>query len=149
MSEVGRQRMLLSHNKSVFITGNAGTGKSTKCNELKSELNDDKHNALQPISQLLLFLVWIILLISIHKTTPMLRLVSKDLVKKGVKWIFTDEISMIPSKIWAVLRDIKRIFKFDSVMSGDMGKLNPVETKCYEVIKKIAQSFMSYVMAKF
>ncbi len=54
----------LSHNKSMLITGNAGTGKRTKSNELSSELNEDEYIAApQPMSRLLLFLVKLVVLL--------------------------------------------------------------------------------------
>ena len=43
----------------------------------------------------------------------------EKLKANGLKWVFIDEISMINSKCWAVIRDIKRIYKFNFVLVGD------------------------------
>jgi hypothetical protein len=37
-----------------------------------------------------------------------LKTTVENLTKEGVEWIFIDEISMITSKIWSAIRDIKR-----------------------------------------
>ena len=34
----------------------------------------------------------------------------ENLKKEGVEWIFIDEVSMITSKIWSAIRDIKKIY---------------------------------------
>ena len=38
---------------------------------------------------------------------------------------FIDEISMVNSKIWAVLSDIKKKYNFKFVSLGDFGQLPP------------------------
>ncbi len=39
-----------------------------------------------------------------------------------MEWIFIDEISMINSKVWAVLNDIKTKYNFKFVLMGDFGQ---------------------------
>jgi ATP-dependent exoDNAse (exonuclease V) alpha subunit len=54
--------------------------------------------------------------------------------EEGVKYIFIDEVSMIQSKLWAVLRDIKNIYKFKFILIGDFNQLDPVEEKTYDIL---------------
>jgi thymidine kinase len=42
----------------------------------------------------------------------------ENLKKEGVEWIFIDEVSMITSKIWSAIRDIKKIDGFKFVLFG-------------------------------
>ena len=56
------------------------------------------------------------------------------------------EISMISSKVWSVLRDIKRIYKFKFVLVGDFAQLDPVEEK--NISYYIAKCLQNYVMDK-
>jgi hypothetical protein len=51
------------------------------------------------------------------------------LKEEGVTWIFIDEVQMIPSKVWSVIRDIKNICGFKFVLFGDFTN--------YQVLKLI------------
>ncbi len=37
---------------------------------------------------------------------------------KSIKWIFIDKVSMLSSKIWGVIRDMKNIYGFKFVLFG-------------------------------
>ncbi len=54
--------------------------------------------------------------------------------KEGAEWIFIDdsEVSMITSKIWSAIRDIKKIHGFKFVLFGDYYQLPSVESKHYD-----------------
>ena len=52
----------------------------------------------------------------------------------GVEYIFIDEVSMINSKVWAVLRDIKALYQFIFILIGDFAQLDSIESKHYDVI---------------
>ena len=54
---------------------------------------------------------------------------------EGVEYIFIDEVSMISSYLWGVLRDIKRIYEFKYILVGDFNQLPPVEQNNYDVLK--------------
>ena len=41
---------------------------------------------------------------------------------------------MINSKVWAVLRDIKKIYGFKFILIGDFAQLDSIESKHYDVI---------------
>ena len=56
------------------------------------------------------------------------------LKEDGVKWIFIDEVSMITSKIWSVIRDIKNIYGFKFVLFGDYNQLPSVEAIHYDIL---------------
>jgi len=58
----------------------------------------------------------------------------ENLKKEGVEWIFIDEVSMITSKIWSAIRDIKKIYGFKFVLFGDFYQLPSVESKHYDVV---------------
>ena len=53
---------------------------------------------------------------------------------EGVEYIFIDEISMISSNLWGVLRDIKNIYKFKFILVGDFSQLPAVEENNYDVL---------------
>ncbi len=44
----------------------------------------------------------------------------------GIKWIFIVEVSMITSKIWSAIRDMKNMYGFKFVLFGDFFPI----TKC-------------------
>ena len=52
----------------------------------------------------------------------------------GVEYIFIDEVSMISSKVWAVLRDIKALYQFKFILIGDFHQLDSIENIHYDVI---------------
>ncbi len=56
------------------------------------------------------------------------------LKEDGVTSIFIDEVSMITSKIWSPIRDIKKIYGFKFVLFGDFYQLASVESKHYDVV---------------
>ena len=41
---------------------------------------------------------------------------------------------MINSKVWAILRDIKKIYGFIFILAGDMAQLLSIEDKHYDVV---------------
>jgi ATP-dependent exoDNAse (exonuclease V) alpha subunit len=51
----------------------------------------------------------------------------------GVEWIFIDEISMINSKIWGVLSDMKKKYNFKFILLGDFEQMPSVEKTNYDV----------------
>ncbi len=65
-----------------------------------------------------------------------LKTTKENLKKVGVEWIFIDEVSMITSKIWSAIRDIKKIYGFKFVSFGDLYQLPSVECKLwhYDVV---------------
>ena len=131
----------LSENKSVFITGDAGTGKSYKTNELKNELPEDQRVVATPTHKSALIVngstIYDVFNINPTDHTYLKSKVEK-MKKSGVKWIFIDEISMINSKVWAIIRDIKRIYKFNFVLVGDFNQLEPIEDITYDVFNSTA-----------
>ena len=51
-----------------------------------------------------------------------------DILKsEGVEYIFIDEESMINSKVWAVLRDTKKIYGFKFIIMDDFSQLPSIE----------------------
>ncbi len=131
----------LESNKSVFITGDAGTGKSYKTNELKSELLENDFVSCTPTHKSALIIkgktIYDVFNINPHDHTYLKSKVEK-LKANGLKWVFIDEISMINSKCWAVIRDIKRIYKFNFVLVGDFNQLEPVEDITFDVFNSSA-----------
>jgi hypothetical protein len=131
----------LSDNKSVFITGDAGTGKSYKTNELKDELPEEERVVATPTHKSALIVkgstIYDVFNINPNDHTYLKSKIEK-LKKNGLKWVFIDEVSMINSKVWAVIRDIKRIYKFNFVLVGDFNQLEPVEDITYDVFNSSA-----------
>jgi hypothetical protein len=127
--------------KSVFITGDAGCGKSYKTNQLKSELNETDFVSCTPTHKSALIIngktIYDVFNINPHDHTYLKSKVEK-LKNNGLKWVFIDEISMINSKCWAVIRDIKRIYKFIFVLVGDFNQLEPVEDITFDVFNSSA-----------
>ncbi len=58
----------------------------------------------------------------------------ENLKKEGVEWIFVDEVSMITSKVWSAIRDIKKIYGLKFVLFGDFYLLPSVESKNHDVV---------------
>jgi predicted AAA+ superfamily ATPase len=77
--------------------------------------------------------IYALLNINQHSHTYLKSAVDK-LKNGGVEYIFIDEVSMINSKVWAVLRDIKKIYGFKFILIGDFAQLDSIESKHYDVI---------------
>jgi hypothetical protein len=126
----------LEAGKGMYLTGLAGTGKTHTTNSLKAQLNPNQYIVSTPTHKSALLVngetIFNVFNVNPHDFTYLKTTVEK-LKKNGVEWIFIDEISMIPSKIWAVLRDIKKIYGFKFVLVGDFGQLPAVEEKTYNV----------------
>ncbi len=122
----------------VSILGIAGSGKSTLCNKLQKELGEEKYAVAAPTHKAALLIgavtVYNLFNIDTHTHTHLKSAVEK-LKNSGVEYIFIDEISMIYSKIWGVLSDVKKIYNFKFVLIGDFAseQLPPVENKIYDV----------------
>ena len=101
----------LSDNKGCCILGIAGSGKSTLCNKLQQELGEGKYAVCVPTHKAALLIgavtVYNLFNFDTHTHTYLKSAVEK-LKNSGVEYIFIDEISMINSKIWGVLSDIKK-----------------------------------------
>jgi energy-coupling factor transporter ATP-binding protein EcfA2 len=126
----------LTNNKGCYIKGKGGCGKSTLCNKLQAELGEGKYAVCTPThkSTLKIGAVTIYNLFNIDtKTHTYVKSSVDKLQNSGVEWIFIDEISMINSKCWAVLNDIKSKYNFKFVLMGDFGQLDPIETDIYDV----------------
>ena len=132
----------LEHKKGCFMTGMGGTGKSYTINQLKAQLQPHEYRVCTPTLKSALVIdgptIYSLFNINPHDHTYVKSTVDK-MKKDGVEWIFIDEISMINSKVWAILRDIKIIYGFKFFLSGDFGQLPPVEDVKYDV--KASQVF--------
>ena len=126
----------LEHKKGCFMTGMGGTGKSYTINQLKAQLQPHEYRVCTPTLKSALVIdgptIYSLFNINPHDHTYVKSTVDK-MKKDGVEWIFIDEISMINSKVWAILRDIKIIYGFKFFLSGDFGQLPPVEDVKYNV----------------
>ena len=56
----------------------------------------------------------------------------KAYVNRGVKYIFIDEISMVPSWIWNIFAHIKQQYGFNMLGFGDWAQLRPVDEEHIE-----------------
>ena len=112
----------ISKNKGCFITGEAGTGKSTKCKELQKQIGENKYVVCTPTqkSSLLKNAVTIYNLFNINpKDNTYVRGTVEKLKKSGVEWVFIDEVSMVNSRVWGILNDIKKKYNFKFILIGD------------------------------
>ena len=128
----------ISKNKGCFITGEAGTGKSTKCKELQKQIGQNKYAVCTPThkSSLLVNAVTVYNLFNINpKDNTYVRGTVEKLKKSGIEWIFIDEVSMVNSRVWGILNDIKKKYNFKFILIGDFNQLDPVESKVYNVQK--------------
>ena len=123
--------------KGVFITGNAGTGKTYLTNQLKEQLQSNQYRVCTPTHKSSLLVngetIFSLFNINPHDFTYLKSKVEK-MKAEGVEYIFIDEVSMISSNLWGVLRDIKRIYKFKYILVGDFNQLPPVEENNYDVL---------------
>ena len=132
----------LDDNKGCFITGEPGTGKTYMCKGLQKEiLNSVRHGNCYKVctpthkSALIANATTIFNLFNINPIDyTYLKSTVENLKKEGVEWIFIDEVSMITSKIWSAIRDIKKIYGFKFVLFGDFYQLPSVESKHYDVV---------------
>jgi hypothetical protein len=132
----------LDDDKSCFITGEPGTGKTYMCKELQQELlnkvvDGNCFKVCTPThkSALIADATTIFNLFNINPVDYTYIKTTVDKLKSdGIKWIFIDEVSMITSKIWSVIRDIKNIYGFKFVLFGDFFQLPSVEAKRYNVL---------------
>jgi hypothetical protein len=59
------------------------------------------------------------IILNLFNISPVDYTYIKTTINKHVTWIFIDEVSVISSKIWSVIRDFKYIFEFMFVVVGD------------------------------
>ena len=127
----------LEDGKGCFIDGMGGTGKSTLCKKLQKELGDGKFAVCTPTHKSAL-IVGAITIYNLFNISPKDNTYLKSAVQKlkdsGVEYIFVDEVSMINSRVWSILNDIKKKFNFKFILMGDFGQLDPVESKHYNVL---------------
>jgi hypothetical protein len=126
----------LTDDKGCFITGYAGSGKSTLIKKLQQQLQENEYISCTPThkSALIIGGSTIYNAFSIDpRDHSYMKSTVKELKNKGLKWVFIDEVSMINSQLWAVLRDIKKCYNFRFVLTGDFGQLPAVETYTYDV----------------
>jgi hypothetical protein len=132
----------LDDNNGCFITGEPGTGKTYMCKALQKEiLNSVRHGNCYKVctpthkSALIANATTIFNLFNINPIDyTYIKTTVEKLKDEGVTWIFIDEVSMISSKIWSVIRDIKNIYGFKFVLFGDFYQLPSVETNHYDVV---------------
>ena len=102
----------ITKGKGVAITGPPGHGKSYTMNEIKKHLQPHQYRVAAPTHKAALNVdgetIYSLFNINVHNHTY-LKSSADKLKPEGVKYIFIDEISMINSTVWAILRDIKKI----------------------------------------
>ena len=126
----------LNQGKGCFFKGMGGTGKSFKVNQIQKDLKPEQFIVCTPTHKSALIVngstIYNAFDIDYHDHTYVRSSVDR-MKKAGLEWVFIDEISMINSSLWGVIRDIKRQYGFKFVLSGDFGQLDPVETNIYDV----------------
>jgi tRNA A37 threonylcarbamoyladenosine biosynthesis protein TsaE len=127
----------ITKGKGVFIEGEAGTGKTTLANKLKAQLQPNQYRVATPTHKSSLLYdnaqtIYSLFNINQHNHTYLKSTVDK-LKAEGLEYVFIDEISMISSKVYSVLRDIKKIYQFKFIMIGDFHQLDSVEPIHYDV----------------
>jgi hypothetical protein len=101
----------IDDNTGAFITGESGTGRTYKCNELQQELlnkGDVCYKVCTPThkSSLIANAITIFNLFNINPTDyTYIKTTVEKLKSDGIKWIFIDNISIKSSKIWSVIRN--------------------------------------------
>ncbi len=76
-----------------------------------------------------LYLIWSISILDYTYLKSTVENLKKEGVLKNRRWIFVDEVSMITSKIWSAIRDIKNIYGVTFVLFGDFYQLPSVDSK--------------------
>ena len=135
------EQFKLEDNKSCYIYGEPGTGKTYMCKGLQQELlscvdNINSFKVCTPThkSALIANATTIYNLFNINPVDyTYIKTTVEKLKNEGIKWIFIDEVSMISSKVWSALRDIKNIYGFKFVLFGGFYQLPSVEAKHYNV----------------
>ena len=112
------------------VYGMAGTGKSTTLKQIKEALPENiyitgtfTHKAASIVGGTTLHRL-LGIDVKTHKIDYKLI---KSYVTTGVKYIFIDEISMIPSWLWNVLAHVKQQYGFTFIGCGDWKQLAPVD----------------------
>ena len=117
----------LNLNKSLFITGPAGTGKSELIRQIKKELDTQGKNykCLAPTNLAALNIKGT----TIHKFVSKLKKM-ESLYELDLNYIFVDEVSMIKEifyKFFLMLKRMKPELKF--IVAGDFNQLEPVNDR--------------------
>jgi len=116
--------------KGGLIHGGAGTGKSTTLNRIKDvlQINDLIVGAFTHKASGIVGGCTLHRLFGIDtKTNKFDYKLIKSYHKQGVKYIFIDEISMIPSWLWNIIAHIKVQYGFVIIGCGDWRQLPPVD----------------------
>jgi ATP-dependent exoDNAse (exonuclease V) alpha subunit len=118
---------IIESNKSYFITGAAGTGKSTMINDLKEELtkNNKKYKCLCPTNLSALIIGGS----TLHKFITKIKKM-ESIYNMSYDYIFVDEISMVKEcfyKFLLTIKSIKKNIKF--IISGDFNQLPPINDR--------------------
>ena len=118
---------VINLNKSLFITGPAGTGKSQLIRDIKTDLETQGKNyiCLAPTNLAALNIKGT----TIHKFVSKLRKMD-SLYTLELDYIFVDEISMVKEifyKFFLMLKRIKPNLKF--IIAGDFNQLKPVNDR--------------------
>ena len=116
--------------KGTAIVGPPGNGKSHMMKEIKSKLQPHQYRVACPTHKAALNVdgetIYSLFNINVHNHTYLKSTVNK-LKSEGVEYILIDEISMVNSKVFAILRDIKKIYGFIFILVGDMAQLLSIE----------------------
>ena len=123
---------VINSNKSYFITGPAGTGKSQLIRDIKDELekNGKSYKCLAPTNLAALNIKGS----TIHKFVSKIKKMD-SIYKINLDYIFIDEISMVKEvfyKFFVMLKRIKPNTKF--IIAGDFNQLPPINDRIQENI---------------
>jgi len=117
---------ILDNKMSIHIDGRAGTGKSTLIIQLQAEMakRDIKHVSLAPTNKA----CRIINAITLHR---FVRTYPPALLKtNNIKYIFVDEISMVPEMFYKYLIILQRMYpRINFIIAGDFAQLLPVKDR--------------------
>ena len=124
---------VISSDKSYFITGPAGTGKSELIRNIKTELNktNKTYICLAPTNLAALNIDGM----TIHKFVIRIKKM-ESIYNLNCDYIFIDEISMVKEvfyKFFIMLKRIKPDIKF--IIAGDFNQLPPIDDRIQENIK--------------
>ena len=119
-------QQILDNKMSVHIDGRAGTGKSTLIKQLQAEMGERglKYVSLAPTNKA----CRIINAITIHR---FVRTYPPNLLKtNGIKYIFVDEISMVPEMFYKYFIILQRMYpQINFIIAGDFAQLLPVKDR--------------------